>query len=56
MILTKKQLKEFEEKARPLIKWLNENCHPHVVAIITTAHVELDEGVCSIPIHDYIQD
>ncbi|MDP2158955.1 MAG: hypothetical protein Q8K02_00595 [Flavobacterium sp.] len=56
MILTKQQQKELETVARPLIEWLNKNCHPHVTAIVNPARVELLEGVCSIPVEDYISD
>jgi len=56
MILTIPQLTEFEVAARPLIKWLNENCHPHVTAIVEPGGVKLTEGVCFIPIDDYIPD
>ena len=54
MILTKQQQKEFETAARPLIKWLNENCHPHVIAIVEPERVELTEGVYATPIVYYI--
>lgn len=56
MILTKRQREEFEAVARPLIKWLNENCHPHVTVIIKPGRAELTEGIYSIPIEDYIPD
>lgn len=56
MILTEKQRLELGEAARPLIKWLCENCHPHVTAIVGPGRVELMEGVSSIPIEDYILD
>jgi len=56
MILDIEKQKEFTEAARPLIKWLNENCHPHVTAVITTDRAELSEGVYSVPIKDYIKD
>jgi len=56
MILNEQQLKEFEAAARPLIEWLNKNCHPHVVAIVEPGRVKLTEGVCSILINDYIPD
>ena len=56
MILTKEQIKELEEVSRPLIKWLNDNCHPHVTAIVDPGRVELTEGVASISITDYIKD
>ena len=56
MILTEQQRKDFEMAARPLVAWLNENCHPHVVAIIEPDRASLSEGVCSTPITDYIRD
>ena len=56
MILTEKQRKEFEEAARPLIKWLNENCHSHVVAIVEPDRAQLTEGIYGVPVKDYIKD
>ena len=53
MILDKQQQKGFEAAVQPLIKWLNENCHPYVVAIITPSRAELHEG---IPIGWYVSD
>ncbi len=53
----KQQVKEFEMAARPLIKYLAENHHPHVTAIITSVGAELLEGLMSTaPIHDYLRD
>ena len=54
--LNEKQRKEFEEVTRPVIKFLNDNCHPHVTVIISPTHAELTEGVCSFPTEDYIKD
>lgn len=56
MILSEQQQTEFEAATRPLVKWLNENCHPHVTAIIDPGRAELVEGVFSTPITDYIRD
>lgn len=53
----KDHLISFEKAARPLIKWLCENEHPHVTAIITPTSCELLEGKCANPkIHDYVVD
>jgi hypothetical protein len=53
----KDHLIPFEKAARPLIKWLCENEHPHVTAIITPTSCELLEGKCANPkIYDYIVD
>ena len=50
MILNKQQQIEFETVARPLIEWLNKNCHPHVAVIVKPGSVELTEGVYFVPI------
>ena len=47
----------FEELARPMIKYLCENYHPHVTVIITPTSAELLEGLKTIGrIEDYIRD
>ena len=46
MILTDQQRSEFETLTRPLLKFLCENCHPHVSVIVTPTNAELLEGVC----------
>lgn len=56
MILSKEKISEFEIISRPLIKWLNENCHPHVNVILCTNRAELMEGICSFITNDYIAD
>lgn len=57
MIFTPEQQAEFEALARPLLKFLNDNCHPHVSVIVTTTTAELLEGVCSIgEVFDYVRD
>lgn len=45
MTITQKQSAEMLEAAKPLIRWMNENTHPHCVAIVDTVSVELTEGV-----------
>ncbi len=47
---------EFEVATRPLIKWLNENCHPHVAVIVENDGAQLFEGVCSFRTQDFIKD
>ncbi len=48
---------ELKKAADTLIKYLNENHHPHVTAIVTATSVELLEGLISIPkIYDHIND
>lgn len=40
-----KNLEELKEAAKPLIKYLCENYHPHVTAIVTPTSIEVMEGV-----------
>jgi len=54
--MTNEKQKEFEVLARPLIKFLNDNYHPHVTVIITPDSAELLEGVIAIQTKDYIRD
>jgi len=57
MILTDQQRSEFDTICRPLLKFLCDNCHPHVSVIITPTNAELLEGVCSTgEIMDYVHD
>jgi hypothetical protein len=56
MILNEAQRKELEELSRPLLAWINDNLHPHVLVILEPDRVQLFEGVCSTPIKDYIKD
>lgn len=56
MILSDREMLEFEAAARPLVKWLNDNCHPMVVAIVKPSRAELLEGVYSVNVTDYIKE
>ena len=52
-----KKLDTLREAARPLIKYLAENHHPHTTAIVTSTSVEVLEGTMSIPkIHEFLVD
>ncbi|MGP2900537.1 hypothetical protein [Serratia ureilytica] len=54
--MSKDKLESFEEVAKPLIKWLAENVHPHHTAIVTSTHAELLEGKMSFPTEEFIKD
>lgn len=54
--MTEKQMKEFEEAARPLIKWLCENRNPHDIVIVEPESVQLKDGHCRVNVTDYIPD
>jgi len=51
------RMQNLKKAAEPLLKYLNDNFHPHVTAIVTTTSVELMEGICSVPnIYDFVKD
>jgi hypothetical protein len=45
MIITPEKRAEMLEVAKPLIKWLNENCHPHCHAIVECDRILLMDGI-----------
>jgi hypothetical protein len=45
MIITKEQNDEMLEAAKPLMKWLNENCHPHCTISIDQNTIKLVEDI-----------
>lgn len=55
MILTPEKKEEFESISRPMIKWLNDNCHPHVHVIIDNERAELSEGALSFHTEEYFK-
>lgn len=51
------KLEELKEAAKPLIKYLCENHHPHITAIVTPTGVEVMEGIQSVSnITEFIVD
>jgi hypothetical protein len=48
--------KSFETAARPLIKWLCENVHPHHSVIVTSVNAELLQGEMCFPTTEYLKD
>ena len=56
MTITKKQQEEMLEAAKPLVRWLNENCHPHCAARVDQNTVELTEGVASLRTDEFLRD
>lgn len=52
-----KEVQEFEGLARPLMKWLNENHHPHSQIVITPIKAKLLYNQMSTGnIWDYVPD
>jgi len=56
MILTKEQKSDFEKVVKPLMKYLAENHHPHVTAIVECGRAEILEGSASIVTDEFIRD
>jgi len=56
MILTKEQVNGFEEASKPLIKWICDNCHPHVTAIVDCNSSEILESSSRIKCEEFIKD
>lgn len=47
----------FEGAVRPLMKWMNDNYHPHCTAIVTPIRAELLQGLeATKKIFDYVKD
>lgn len=47
MKTTEDQRKAMLEAAKPLMQWMNENCHPHCSARVDKNTVELVEGIAT---------
>jgi len=45
MTLSDEKHAEFSKAAEPLMAWLRDNAHPHVVVVVTADSAELFEGV-----------
>lgn len=56
MILSNEQINEFEKLAKPLIKWINDNCNPHSKIIIDCSSAGVSSGVCTINTEEFIKD
>lgn len=50
------QQAEFESLAKPLIKWLNDNVHPHATILIITTSAELAEGSFAFSTMEFVED
>lgn len=56
MTITQEQLEQMLEAAKPLIKWLNDNCHPHCTATVDQNSVALSEGIATNRTDEYLLD
>ena len=56
MVFTEKQRKEFKEVVKPLMKFMNDNCHPHVTTVVNNTRAELSEGITVFVTKEYLKD
>lgn len=56
MILTKEQVDELREAAKPLVKFLNDNCNPHCKVIVEADRAEIVCGSAMVKIEEFIKD
>ena len=56
MTLTQEQQQAMLEAAKPLIKWMNENCHPHCTAHVDQNNIELTEGIATNRTDEFLRD
>lgn len=54
--ITEEARDEFEQLAKPLIKWLNDNLHPHSTVIVTPTTAEVLEGVACVSTNEFLRD
>jgi len=56
MILTKEQADQMLEAAKPLLKFINDNCHPHVCVIVDGITVQLFESAAVRKTTEFLKD
>jgi hypothetical protein len=56
MIISKEQSKEMLEASKPLIKWMNDNCHPYCECLVDCASIRLVEGVTIQKTEEFLKD
>lgn len=55
-MITEEQKNQFEDASKPLVKWLNENCHPHTTIVVTQTGSELLEGLLNFKTEEFLKD
>lgn len=56
MTLTREQQAAMLEAAKPLMKWLSDECHPHCNAVVENNSVVLQEGIAAQRTNEFIKD
>lgn len=55
-MFTPEQEAEFDRVAREMLKFINNNCHPHTMIVVTPTCVEILEGAKVLNTEDYVTD
>lgn len=55
-MLTDRQIEEFEEASKPLMKWLCENCNPHTKVIVDSICSEVLSGEAVFNTEQFLVD
>jgi len=56
MIISEDQRASMLEAAKPLIAWMNENCHPHCEARVDQNIIILSEGIATNRTDEFMRD
>lgn len=56
MEMTEEKQKQFEEAAKPLIKFLNDHCNPHTIVTVTCTDAEILAGCGNFSTHEFLRD
>jgi len=56
MIMTKEQVEQFREAAKPLVKFLCDNFDPHVTVIVEPSGAEILSSSSTVKIEEFIRD
>ena len=54
MIISAEQQASMLEAAKPLIAWMNKNCHPHCEARVDQIAIVLSEGVATNLTYEFV--
>lgn len=53
---TEQQRQEMLEAAKPLMRWMSENCNPHCKAVVDQVSVVLREGIATAGTEEFLRD
>ena len=54
--ITDEQREQMLTAAKPLIQWMNDNCHPHCTAHVDQNTILLTEGIATNQTNEFLKD